>query len=80
MLGIAVLDKAAAVGIDHIEGIETDIVGAVDPVRAHDVSARQGKGARQFVKKTGTVPGDDVDDGGILLAIILPVNDWDEGT
>ena len=70
-LGGRALDDAAA-GFDDVKGVDGDVVGAGDHLRAEDAEAGHAEGAGEFVEEAGAVPGDDVDDGEGAVEVVLP--------
>jgi hypothetical protein len=64
----------AAAGLDDIEGVDGDVVGTRDDLRAEDAEAGDAKGAGELVEEAGAVPGDDVDDGEGAVEVVLPLD------
>jgi hypothetical protein len=55
LLGAAVLDDAAP-GLDDVEGVDRDVVGPGDDLRAEDVQAGDAEGAGELVEEARPGP------------------------
>ena len=70
----------AAAGLDDIERVDGDVVGARDDLGAENVQAGHAEAAGQFVEEAGAVPGDDVHHREAAVEIVLPFDDGPERT
>ena len=70
----------AAAGLDDVEGVDGDVVGARDDLGAENVQAGHAEAAGQLVEEAGAVPGDDVHHREAAVEIVLPVDDRPERT
>ena len=64
-----------AVGLDDVEGVDSDVIGAGDDLGAENIQTRHAEGTGELVEQAGAVPRDDVDDGEATIEVVLPVDD-----